>query len=203
MTIDQIIERELLGGRTVALPFVGTLSVVMRSAQFTASVGSAMRPPYRELVLSDLFDVSRSIISILVDYTPSLSSDQATEHYNQWIESSSDYEQGVLLIEGVCRISTSDFAFYAEQSFEQLLVPDTRQAVNLGRMAARAADPATVAATDARRKNGANANARANANASWKAPQRTASKNSTTTTLTLLLIIAAAIYVVYYLFFRN
>lgn len=199
MTIDQIIERELLGGRTVALPFVGTLSVVMRSAQFTASVGSAMRPPYRELVLSDLFDVSRSIISILVDYTPSLSSDQATEHYNQWIESSSDYEQGVLLIEGVCRISTSDFAFYAEQSFEQLLVPDTRQAVNVGRMAARATDHAT----DARRKNGANANARANANASWKAPQRTASKNSTTTTLTLLLIIAAAIYVVYYLFFRN
>lgn len=193
MTIDQIIERELLGGRTVALPFVGTLSVVMRSAQFTAGVGSAMRPPYRELVLSDLFDVSRSIISILVDYTPSLSSDQATEHYNQWIESSSDYEQGVLLIEGVCRISTSDFALYTEPSFEQLLVPDTREAVNLGRMAARATDAATIA----RRKNGAGASA------SWRTPQRTASRNSTATTLTLLLIIAAAIYVVYYLFFRN
>lgn len=193
MTIDQIIERELLGGRAVALPFVGTLSVVMRSAQFTAGVGSTMRPPYRELVLSDQFDVSRSIISILVDYTPSLSSDQATEHYNQWVEGSSDYEQGVLLIEGVCRISTSDFALYTEPSFEQLLVPDTREAVNLGRMAARATDAATIA----RRKNGAGASA------SWRTPQRTASRNSTATTLTLLLIIAAAIYVVYYLFFRN
>lgn len=190
MTIDQIIERELLGGRAVALPFVGTLSVEMRSAQFTSGVGSTMRPPYRELALSNEFDADRSVISILANYMPTLSSDQATEHYNQWVEGASDYEHGVLLIEGVCRISTSDFAFYAEHSFEQLLVPDARQAVNLGRMAARAADTATVA----RRAKGAGMGV---------APHRTASKHSTATTLTLLLIIAAAIYVIYYLFFRN
>lgn len=188
MTIDQIIERELLGGRAVALPFVGTLSVVMHSARFTAGVGSTMRPPYRQLALSEDFVADRSIISILTDYIPTLDTDAATEYYNEWVEGAAAFESGVLNIEGVCRISTSDFAFYASESFEQLLAPAAHRTINVGRMAAQVVEPMAVRS---RGTNGVGGS------------HRRANKSSSTTTITLLFIIAAAIYVIYYLFFRG
>ncbi|MEG2527507.1 MAG: hypothetical protein RSA94_01760 [Mucinivorans sp.] len=128
MTVSQIIERELLGSRAVALPFVGTLRVELCGARFVSGRGGAMVPPRRQVVLSADFQPSASIIDTMASYggqslSEAMTIEEATLYYNQWVESASSARQGVLLIDGVCRISMSDFSFTLDERFARLLDP--------------------------------------------------------------------------------
>ncbi|MEG0162836.1 MAG: hypothetical protein RSC11_05235 [Mucinivorans sp.] len=173
MTIDQIIANELLGARSVAIPFVGTLGVELSSAHFTRGVGSAIVPPSMQLVLSEEFDQSRSIINILSAYCDDQLPDEATILYNEWIETSMQSGDGVLVIDGVCRVSMVDFGIEVDGHFSALLSPaggvplPLLRAVRVGRVGGRVLGPSPVLVT-----------------------------------LSILAIVGAALYIIYYFFLR-
>ena len=123
--IDRIIARELLGLRSVSLPYVGTLYAHRTPVHRTAAAGDELRllPAGVEVSLDGSFCDERSIISLVQAYAPELDSEAATLLYNQWVERASSVEAGVLTVEGVCRISTVDFSLSLDPSTTALLHP--------------------------------------------------------------------------------
>lgn len=126
MTIDQIIAHELLGLRTVSLPFVGTLyahrTPVHRAEALDQKKGDLrLLPPGTEVSLDSGFYDERSIIVLLQAYFPELDEQGATLCYNRWVEEASSIEPDTLVVEGVCRISTIDFALSLDPATTALL----------------------------------------------------------------------------------
>lgn len=177
MTIDQIIERELLGLRAVSIPFVGTLSVGRLSARFVDGVGSPIIPPSGRLILSPDYIDQRSIISIIACQLCADDTDQATLLYNDWLSTSSVAEQ--MVIQGVCSVDLNHFTLSVDEHFAALLCPAGIDPVSIGRTA-----PVVTSAPIKTRKQG------------------TAQRNAPIT-IALLIVILAAIYIVYYLFFKD
>lgn len=133
MTIDQIIAHELLGLRSVCLPFVGTLyahRVPVHRAERQGGVG--LLPPGVEVSLDGGFSDDRSIIVLLQGYFPQLDSESATLLYNRWVEQASSIEFDTLVVEGVCRISTVDFSLSVDPATTALL--HTGRTLSLGEM---------------------------------------------------------------------
>lgn len=177
MTIDQIIERELLGARAVSIPFVGTLGVERISARFVSGVGSPIVPPCGVLTLSPDYIDERSIISILAYELCADDIDQATLLYNDWLAVSSATEQ--MVIDGVCAVDLHRFTIVADERFVDLLSPAGVAPVSIGRTTPiERKPPVGVRRPKSRQSN-------------------------VPITIALLAVIFAAIYIVYYLFFRH
>lgn len=118
VAVEYIIERELLGGRSVALPFVGTLSV----AYTTAHVGpDSAVAPHGVLSLDDEFRQECSLILMIANEFCSGQYDRGVDLYNIWLATCSDGH--TLHIDGVCRITLSNFAISTDVAMDALLHP--------------------------------------------------------------------------------
>lgn len=126
VAVEYIIERELLGGRSVALPFVGTLRVEYRGANVEPDLAVA---PYGVLTLEEAFREEYSLILIMADEFCYGHYDHGVDLYDIWLATCSDGQS--LNIEGVCRVSLSDFTISTYPSFDNMLHPAGHQTLSM------------------------------------------------------------------------
>lgn len=141
-SIPYVIERELLSGRSVELPFIGVLSTQRHSARF-CDHSSSMMPPYDVLVLETNVEATGDILfDSVLDCFSSLSGDgvcytidDIVAFYNSWFAAAQSSGGALLTIDGVCTIGLMDspVLFSVDRHFEELLSPFSGEAFVIGR----------------------------------------------------------------------
>lgn len=121
--VATIIRRHLLASRAILLPEMGTLEVVEHGAQFT-DAGRRMAPAVKELSISNRDEMS---IIDYITWDTDADESQATTLYNQWLDDVVEGEN--LTIDGVCRISLTNYKIETFEEFWHLANPTANERI--------------------------------------------------------------------------
>lgn len=134
--VAAIIRRNLLGGRRITIPTLGTL-IVQRVAAQIVDAGTRLTAPHKSIAIAQLDAIS---VIHYIAASMSIDEDRATKLYNEWLDEAAT--DGVhLCIEsvGVVNIETNEIQL--EDEFKQLLNPRVSEKIVIRRATVKAAEP--------------------------------------------------------------
>lgn len=128
-----LIERELLARRSVALPFIGTLSFQRVASRF-AFDRSHLIPPQNTLALAPDAEQQGDEFVELIAAEIGVTHSEAIETYNRWFASSTDETGAILTIESVCSIDLLCYSIASiDAQFAEHLTPLGSEPIAIGR----------------------------------------------------------------------